>query len=90
MSPLVLDAILRSSDAPTFSTEDLTRLQAGISQQLADRTRHASMPHQPVRISQDADQLQPESVGLAEPYLPTGRPCSSIVNEKPIFELVAE
>ena len=35
MSPQMLEAILRSSDAADFSTEDLTRLQEGISHQLA-------------------------------------------------------
>ena len=90
MSPLVLEAILRSSDASTFSTEDLTRLQAGISPQLADRTRQALRPHQPVRTSRDADPLQPESAGVADPYLPASRPSSSDGNQKSIFELVAE
>ena len=74
----------------TFSTEDLTRLQAGISQQLADRMQQASTTHQPARTAQDADQLQSEPVGLTEPYPPTGRPSSSNVNEKSIDELVAE
>ena len=41
MSPQMLEAILRSSDASAFSTEDLTRLQAGICQQLADINRRA-------------------------------------------------
>ena len=41
MSPQMLNAILRSSDAAAFSTEDLTRLQDGISQQLSDRARQA-------------------------------------------------
>ena len=39
MSPELLDAILRSSDAADFSTEELTRLQEGISQQLTARDR---------------------------------------------------
>ena len=47
ISPQVLDAILRFSDASAFSTEGLTRLQAGISQQLADRTRQASSSANP-------------------------------------------
>ena len=68
-SPQVLEAILRPADASTFSTEDLTCLQAGISQQLADRTRQALRPHQPVRTSRDADPLQAESAGVADPYL---------------------
>ena len=90
MSPQVLEAILRSSDASPFSTEDLARLQAGINQQLADRMRQASTPHQPVRTAQDADQLQCEPDGLTQPYPPTDRPSSSNVTEKSIFEAVAE
>ena len=74
-----------SSDAFTFSAEDLTRLQEGIGQQLADRLRQASTPCQPVRTAQDADQLQSEPEGLAEPYPPTGRPCSSNVKWKSMF-----
>ena len=66
MSTQMLDAILRSSDASAFSTEDLTRLQAG--QQLSDRARQASQPRQPVRTSRGAD--PPESTGVADPYLP--------------------
>ena len=81
MSPQVLEAILRSSDASTFSTEDLTRLQAGISQQLAGRTRQAVRPHQPARASRDADPLQAESAGVADPYLPASRPSSSEVKD---------
>ena len=90
MSPQLFEAILRSCDASTFSTEDLTRLQAGIGQQLADRLRQASTPHQPVRAAEDADQLQSEPEGLAEPYPTIGRPCSSNVKGKSIFEVVAE
>ena len=86
MSPQMLEAIVRSSDASAFSTEDLTRLQAGICQQLADHTRQTSRPHQPVRTSRDAD--PPESTRVADPYLPASRPSSSDVKEKPIFELV--
>ena len=87
-STQMLEAILRSSDASAFSTEDLIRLQAGICQQPAGRTRQASRPHQPVRTSRGAD--PPESTGVADPYLPASRPNSSDVKEKPIFELVAE
>ena len=88
MSTQMLDAILRSSDASAFSTEDLTRLQAGIGQQLSDRARRASPPHQAVRTSRGAD--PPESTGVADPYLPASQPSSSDAKEKPIFELVAE
>ena len=88
VSTQMLEAILRSLDASAFSTENLTRLQAGICQQLADRTRQASRPHQPVRTSRGAD--PPESTGVADPYLPASRPNSSDVKEKPISELVAE
>ena len=49
MSPQMLDAILRSSDAAAFSTEDLTRLQDGISQ--------------PVRASRGV--APPESIGVS-------------------------
>ena len=77
MSTQMLDAILRSSDASAFSTENITRLQAGICQQ-----------HQPVRTSRSADPL--ESTGVADPYLPASQPNSSDVKEKPIFELDAE
>ena len=84
----MLDAILQSSDASAFSTEDLTRLQAGIGQQLSDRARQASQLHQPVRTSRGAD--LPESIGVADPYLPASQPSSSATKEKPIFELVAE
>ena len=77
----------RSSDASAFSTEDLTRLQAGICQQLSDRARQASQ-QQPVRTSRGVE--PPESIGVADPYLPASQPCSSADKEKPIFELVAE
>ena len=80
MSPQMLDAILRSSDASAFSTEDLTRLQAGICQE--------SHQHQPVRTSRGVK--PPESIGVADPYLPASQPSSSATKEKPIFELVAE
>ena len=45
MTTQMLNAILRSSDASAFSTDDLTRLQAGICQQLSDRARQASYQH---------------------------------------------
>ena len=61
MPPQMLEAILRSSDAAAFSTEDLTRLQDGISQQLSDRARHASQQHQPLRASRGI--APPESIG---------------------------
>ena len=86
MSPQMLNAILRSSDASAFSTEDLTRLQAGICQQLSDRARQES--HQPVRTSRGVE--PPESIGVADPYLPSSQPSSSATKEKPIFELVTE
>ena len=85
MSPQMMDAILRSSDAAAFSTEDLTRLQDGISQQLSDRARHASQQHQPVRASRGV--APPESIGVSDPYRPTTPPCSSAAKVKPIFEL---
>ena len=88
MSPQMLNAILRSSDASAFSTEDLTRLQAGICQQLSDRARQASHQHQPVRASRGVE--PPESIGVADPYLPATQPCSSTNKEKPIFELSDE
>ena len=78
MSPQMLNAILRSSDAAAFSTEDLTRLQDGISQQLSDRARQ-------VRASRGV--APPESIGVSDPYLPTTQSCSSTAKEKPIFEL---
>ena len=61
ISSQMLDAILRSSDASAFSTEDLTRLQAGISQQLSDRAHQASQQHRPVRTSQGVE--PPEYIG---------------------------
>ena len=85
MSPQMLNAILRSSDAAAFSTEDLTRLQDGISQQLSDRARQESHQHQPVRASRGVE--PPECIGVSDPYLPTTQPCSSITKGKPIFEL---
>ena len=51
MSTQMLDAILRSSDASAFSTEDLARLQAGIGQQLPDRARQANLAALPPRRS---------------------------------------
>ena len=83
LSPQMLEAILRSSDASAFSTEDLTRIQAGICQQLSDRTRHDSHQHQPVRASRGV--APPESIGVADPYLPATQPCSSTNKEKPIW-----
>ena len=85
MSPQMLDVILRSSDAAAFSTEDLTRLQDGISQQLSDRARHASQQHQPVRASPGI--APPESIAVSDPYRPTTPSCSSTAKVKPIFEL---
>ena len=85
MSPQMLNAILRSSDAAVFSTEGLTRLQDGISQQLSDRARQASHQHQPVRAFRGVE--PPESIGVSDPCLPTTQPCSSTAKEKPIFEL---
>ena len=88
LSTQILNGILRSSDASAFSTEDLTRLQAGICQQLSDRARQASHHHQQVRTSRGVE--PPESIGVADPYLPASQPCSSTNKEKPSFELVAE
>ena len=62
MSPELLDAILRSSDAADFSTEELTRLQEGISQQLTARARLTSHPHQPVRASRGS--TPSETIGV--------------------------
>ena len=81
----MLNAILRSSDASAFSTDDLTRLQAGICQQLSDRARQASYQHQPSRASRGVE--PPESIGVVDPNLPASQPCSSTNKEKPIFEL---
>ena len=85
MTPQMLNAILRSSDASAFSIEDLTRLHAGICQELSDRARHASYQHQPARASREVE--PPESIEIADPYLPASQPCSSTNKEKPIFEL---
>ena len=85
MSPQMLEAILRSSDAAAFSTEDLTRLQEGISQQLSDRARHVSQQHQPVRASRGI--APPESIGVSDPYRPTNPSGSTTAKVKPIFEL---
>ena len=60
MTPQMLSAILRSSDASEFSVEDLTRLQAGISQQLSERARQAS--HHPAHVSRGV--APPESIGV--------------------------
>ena len=85
MSPQMLEAILRSSDAAAFSTEDLTRLQEGISQQLSDRARHASHQHQPVRASRGI--APPETVGVSDPYRPVNPSGSITAKVRPIFEL---
>ena len=85
VSPQMLEAILRSSDAAAFSTEDLTRLQEGISQQLSDRARLASRPHQPVRAS--CGIAPPETVGVSDPYRPVNPSGSTTAKVKPIFEL---
>ena len=82
---LMLEAILRSSDAAAFSTEDLTRLHEGISQQLSDRARHASQQHQPARASRGM--APPESIGVSGPYRPTNPSGSTTAKVKPIFEL---
>ena len=85
MSPQMLDAILRSSDAAAFSTEDLTRLQEGVSQQLSDRARQASQQHQPARASRGI--APPESIGVSDPYRPMNPSGSTTAKVKPIFEL---
>ena len=85
MTTQMLNAILRSSDASAFSTDDLTRLQAGICQQLSDRARQASYQHQPPRASRGVE--PPESIGVVDPNLHASQPCSSTNKEKPIFEL---
>ena len=66
ISPQVLDAILRFSDASTFST--------ALSHPCAGRD-------QPTTCGSHAPSMH---------YMPTDRPCSLNVNEKSIFELVAE
>ena len=63
--------------------EDLTRIQAGICQQLSDRARHDSHRRQPVRAFRGVE--PPESVRVADPYLPATQPCSSANKEKPIW-----
>ena len=88
MSPQLLEAILRSSDAADFSTEELTRLQEGISQQLTARARHASQPHQPVRASRGI--TPSETVGVSEPYRPGNPSDSGKDKASPIFELTED
>ena len=85
MSPQMLEAILRSSDAADFSTEELTRLQEGISQQLTARARQASQLHQPVRASRGI--TPSETVGVFDPYRPVNPPDSCKAKAGPIFEL---
>ena len=85
MSPQMLEAILRSSDAADFSTEELTRLQEGISQQLTARARQASQLHQPVRASRGI--TPSETVGVSEPYRPVNPSDSCKAKARPIFEL---
>ena len=77
MTPQMLSAILRSSDASEFSVEDLTRLQAGICQQLSGRARHAS--HHPAHVSRGV--APPESIGVADLNTPSS---SSQVTYKPM------
>ena len=81
VSTQMLDAILRSSDASAFSTEDLTRLQAGVCQQLSDRARQASQPHQPARTSRSADPL--ESTGALIPICPQANPAALTSRRSP-------
>ena len=88
MSPELLDAILRSSDAADFSTEELTRLQEGISQQLTARAHQASQPHQPVRASRGS--TPSETIGVSEPYRPVNPSDSGRDKVSPIFELTED
>ena len=88
MSPELLDAILRSSDAADFSTEELTRLQEGISQQLTARARLASHPHQPVRASRGSTSL--ETIGVSDPYRPVNPSDSGRDKMSPVFELTED
>ena len=88
MSPQLLEAIFRSSDAADFSTEELTRLQEGISQQLTARARQASQPHQPVRASRGNTPL--ETVGVSEPYRPVNPSDSDRDKASPIFEVTED
>ena len=88
MSPELLDAILRSSDAADFSTGELTRLQEGISQQLTARARQASQPHQPVRASRG--NTPSETIGVSEPYRPVNTSDNDRDKVSPIFELTED
>ena len=88
MSPELLDAILRSSDAADFSTEELTRLQEGISQQLTARARLASHPHQPVRASRGS--TPSETIGVSDPYRPVNPSDSGRDKMSPVFELTED
>ena len=83
MTPQMLSAILRSSDASEFSVEDLTRLQAGICQQLSERARQSS--HHPAHVSRGV--APPESIGVADLNTPAGQSGSSTNKAQPIFEL---
>ena len=88
MSPELLDAILRSSDAADFSTEELIRLQEGISQQLTARARLTSHPHQPVRASRG--HTPSETIGVSDPYTPLNPSGSGQDKMRPIFELTED
>ena len=88
MSPELLDAILRSSDAADFSTEELTRLQEGISQQLTARARLVSHPHQPVRALRGSTSL--ETIGVSDPYRPVNPTDSGRGRMSPVFELTED
>ena len=88
MSPELLDAILRSSDAADFSTEELTRLQEGISQQLTARARLVSHPHQPVRALRGSTSL--ETIGVSDPYRPVNPSDSGRGRMSPVFELTED
>ena len=65
----MLSAILRSSDASEVSVDDLTRLQAGICQQLSERARQASQ--HPAHVSRGV--APPESIGVADLNTPAGQ-----------------
>ena len=88
MSPELLDAILRSLDAADFSTEELTRLQEGISQQLTARARLVSHPHQPVRALRGSTSL--ETIGVSDPYRPVNPSDSGRGRMSPVFELTED
>ena len=83
MTPQMLNVILQSSEASSFSFEDLTRLHEGIGHQLSKRARLESHHSAPASL----EVAPPEHVEAADLSSPADQPGSSNRKAQPIFEI---